>query len=97
MQSVVLGIESRANKDQRSRVVRQRPLPHCQIIRKRIFFMQKLVLSFVALLAVAAASGCHNAKSPDAANAGGGVTKVVKSKSALMAVHAVPLLVVVKT
>ncbi len=28
--------------------------------------MQKLVLSFVALLAVAAASGCNNAKSPDA-------------------------------
>lgn len=28
--------------------------------------MQKFMLSFVALLAIAAASGCHNAKSPDA-------------------------------
>ena len=28
--------------------------------------MQKLVLSFVAVFAVAAASGCNNAKSPDA-------------------------------
>ena len=28
--------------------------------------MQKIMLSFVALLAVAAASGCNNAKSPDA-------------------------------
>lgn len=27
--------------------------------------MQKLMLSFIALLAVAAASGCNNAKSPD--------------------------------
>src|SRR5271168_3531288 len=55
MRSFVLGIESHAQKGQRGR----------WILSKEEFFMQKL-LSFVALLAIAAAAGCNNAKSPDA-------------------------------
>jgi hypothetical protein len=51
----VLGIESHAQKGQRRK----------WILSKEEFFMQKL-LSFVALLAIAAAAGCNNAKSPDA-------------------------------
>jgi hypothetical protein len=56
MQSFALGIESHPRKGQGGSVVSA----------KEEFFMQRLKLSFVALLAIAAASGCNNAKSPDA-------------------------------
>ena len=58
MRSFVPGIESRPYKGQGDSVVSNNS--------KGELFMQRLTLSLVALLAIAAASGCNNAKSPDA-------------------------------